>query len=175
MTSFTAKSSLLRLTLLASGALLFVSGGLWMAGLVGEVPTSRRHPEMMDLLIGYFSILFFGGVFLVIVKLAFGHRELLALDGEGLRARQWSNDIIPWCEITGISTWTHRGSTSIVLHLRDPSLYPGRGLIGWLASANRRLTGGDIAVAMTASDKSVGETLDAIDFFRSNYSLQVSD
>jgi hypothetical protein len=169
---FVARSSPWRIVLLAGASLAFVVGGLWMAGVFGEPPPSRRYSEATDVAVGWIAAIFFGLVFVAITKQLFGDRELLVLNQQGLRSAQWSDDTIPWSEIVDVTTWSHKGSTSIILHLRDRSLFPGRGLRALVAGANRRLTGGDIAIAMTATDKSIGETLAAIDSFRANAEKQ---
>ncbi|WP_162814935.1 STM3941 family protein [Erythrobacter aureus] len=174
MERFTARSSRWRVLLLAGGALLFVVGGLWIAGVLGEAPTSRRYSADMREVIGWVSVLFFGAVFIALLKQLFDDNTLLTIDARGIRSAQWSDDTIPWSEIVNVSTWSYKGSTSIILHLRNPSSYPGRGLRGWLSGANRALTGGDVAIAMVSSDKSVEETLDAIDFFRPRSAIQAT-
>jgi hypothetical protein len=169
---FIARPSLWRIVLLAGASLVFVIGGLWMAGVFGEPPSSRRYSEATAVAIGWMTTIFFGLVFVAITKQLFGDRELLVLNEQGLRSAQWSDATIPWPEIVDVTTWSYKGSSSIILHLRDRNLFPGRGLRARLAGANRRLTGGDIAIAMTATDKSIGETLAAIDSFRANTEKQ---
>ena len=166
MDEFIARVSPWRIFLLSGACLMFVVGGLWIAGLFGEPPPLRRFGPGMGVAIGWFIAAFFGLILFAIARQIFGEREILVLNTQGLRASQWSNQIIPWTEIEDVSTWSHRGSTSIILHLHDASLFPGSGLRGFLAGFNRSLTGGDIAIAMTASDKRVAETLDAIQHFR---------
>lgn len=168
MDQFVARASPWRITMLAGVSLVFVAGGLWMAGMFGEPSPSRRYSAETRAIIGWLTTAFFGLAFVVIAKQIFGDPKLLVLTPEGLKSAQWSEDTIPWSEIVDVSTWSHRGSTSIILHLRDPSLYPGRGLRGRLAAANRMLTGGDVAIGMVATDKSVDETLAAIDVFRAD-------
>lgn len=166
MDQFVARASPWRVIMLAGASLIFVIGGLWMAGVFGEPPPSRRYSAETGVVIGWLATSFFGLAFIAIAKQIFGDSELLILNAQGLKSAHWSEHTIPWSEIVDVSTWSYKGSTSIILHLRDPSLYPGRGLRARLAGANRMLTGGDVAIAMTATDKSVGETLSAIDHFR---------
>jgi len=166
MDDFIARTSPWRIMLLASACLVFVFGGLWMAGIFGEPPLSRRHSPETGVAIGWFIAAFFGLAFFAIARELFGAPEQLVLNAHGLRSAQWSEQTIPWDEIEDVSTWSYRGSKSIILHLHNPSLFPGRGLRGWLAGLNNSLTGGDIAIAMTLSDKGVDETLDAIQHFR---------
>ena len=54
----------------------------------------------------------------------------------------------------------------IVLQLRDPGRFPGRGLAAVLAKANRELTGGDISISLTGTDRTTEEALRAINQFR---------
>ena len=166
MNDFVARASLPRIISLAGACLLFVAGGLWMAGIFGEPPPSRRFSPETGVAFGWFVAAFFGLAFFAIARQLFRESELLVLNAQGLRSAQWSEQTIPWVELEEVSTWSHKGSASIVLHLRDPSLFPGRGVLGWLAGVNRSLTGGDVTIAMTICDKTVEETLNAIEHFR---------
>ena len=166
MDEFIARVSPLRVVLLSGACLMFMVVGLWMAGLFGEPPSSRRFSPDLGVAIGWITAAFCGLALFATARQVFGEREILVLNTQGLRTSQWSNQTIPWTDFEDVSTWSHRGSTSIILHLRNASLFPGSGLHGFLAGANRSLTGGDIAITMTSSDKSVGETLAAIQHFR---------
>ena len=175
MDEFIARASPWRIVLLSLGCLLFVAVGLWMAGVFDEPPKLRRLSTQSGVMLGWIVVAFFGLAFVANARQLFEEPELVVLNAQGLKSAQWSAQTIPWTEIEDVSTWSYRsaawpfrGVTFIILHLRNPGLFPGQGMRGRLASANRKLTGGELAIAMTSTDKSVEETLDAIRFFRSH-------
>lgn len=166
MGDFVAYPSKWRIALLALLAAGFVVIGLWMIGLFGPIPTSRRYSPTFTVVWGWICITFFGFCAVAIVKRFFEAGEQLRIGPEGVWIRSWSDQTIPWTEITEATTWSYKGSKSIILHLRDPSLFPGRGAIGFIAKANRALTGGDISITLAGADRSLAEAIAAIDQFR---------
>jgi hypothetical protein len=84
----------------------------------------------------------------------------------GVRYRQWSDDTIPWSEITDVTVWRYKRQKVILLHLKHPDRFSARGLVAKFAAINRRLTGGDISISMTATDRSFDEAMAAIQQFR---------
>jgi hypothetical protein len=150
------------LALLAAGAAVFVGLGLWMSGLFGPPPASHRYSAPLVAAIGWFAVLFFGLCGAVAIKRMFDSREQLRIGPSGIRYASWSEQTIPWSEIIDVTTWSHRGQSAIVLHLRSPACFPGRGLAAALAGANRGLTGGDISISLTGTDRSFDEAMSAI-------------
>lgn len=73
---------------------------------------------------------------------------------------------MPWSEIIDVTTWSMRQQQMIVLHLAHPERFPGKGLAGRIAGANKAMTGGDITISMTGTDRRFDETLAAINWFR---------
>lgn len=162
MQEFVAYPSRWRLILMALGAVLFVVAGLWMIGLFGPPPESRRYSAGILMVIGWISILLFGGIGVAIIKRMFSTQEQVRITTQGIFTRDWSDDMIPWSEIIDVSTWSSNGQSMVVLHLRDPSRFPGRGMLAKLAKANKMLTGGDIHISMTGTDRSFDEAMQAI-------------
>lgn len=55
---------------------------------------------------------------------------------------------------------------TIIPHLRSPSLFPGKGAFGLMGRANRALTGGDIGISLSGTDRKFDEAMAAITKFR---------
>ena len=163
---FVAQASRWRLALLFMGCVAFVAIGMWIGGVFGAVPESRRYSPEVLFVVGWFSILFFGLCGAIALARLLRGGEQLRIGMEGVRSSVWSDATIPWWEISDVTIWTFKRQNSIILHLRDPALFPGRGLLARLAGANRKLTGGDIAISLTGTDRSFDEALAAIERFR---------
>ena len=141
-----------------------------MVGAFGDVPTSRRYSASLTIALGWFTILFFGMAASYGVSKFFDNKPQLEVGPSGIRWVPWSDDLIPWTNITSVSTWSQQRQKYILLHLDDPSRFPGKGLAGKLAQANKMMTGGDIAISVTGTDRSFGEAMDAIASFRTSSS-----
>ena len=161
-----AYNSRWRLALLLLVAIGFVLLGLWMGGIFGTPPHSRRYPEGEILVVGWGCALFFGLCGLAMVKRFFGPREELRIGPLGVRFRSWSEITVPWSEITRVTIWHYRRQRAIVLHLRNPDRFPGRGLASKLAAANAKLTGGDICLNLGGTDRNVTDAMSAIQRFK---------
>jgi hypothetical protein len=166
MNDFVAYTSRGRTGLLALGAAAFVVIGLWMGGAFGSPPVSGGFSGWFGIFIGWFGVLFFGLCLAVFIRRFFDTREQLRIGPAGIRSAPWSDQTIPWSEIVNVTTWGYMRQRSIILHLRDPARFPGRGLAALLAGANRKLTGGDIGISLTGTDRSLNEAMSAIESFR---------
>ncbi len=167
MEEFVAYSSRQRTACLFLGSLAFVALGLWMLGAFGPAPTSARYPAVLFPVVGWVSILFFGLAAAVWGRRLFDRKAQLSIGAAGILSAPWSDQTIPWSEIADVTTWDFNGQRTIVLLLRDRTRFPGRGLAAMLADANRGLTGGDLSLSLTGTDRTVEEALFAIDRFRS--------
>jgi hypothetical protein len=163
---FIAFPSPWRIALLTLAAGIFVALGLWMVGVFGPPPESPRYSREMTIAIGWAGIIFFGLCGAVGVRRLFDGREQLRIGSGGIRSVPWSDQTIPWSEIDDVKTWSYKGQRSIILHLRDPAHFPGRGLAALLGGANRKLTGGDVAITLTGTDRSFDDAMSAIARFR---------
>lgn len=162
MEEFVAHQSRWRLVLLLLGAIAFVVIGLMMVGAFGEAPRSDRHSPQVIAAVAWFGIAFFGPCAILIAKRLIEGGEALRIGRAGVSFAAWSDQTIPWSEITDISEWSFRGQRSLILHLRDPNRFPGKGVLGFAAKANRALTGGDVPIALTGTNRSFDEAAAAI-------------
>ena len=167
MEDFVAYPSRSRIALIMLAAVPFVAVGLWMGGVFGPPPSSSRYPPEFVFAIGWISVVFFGLCGVMAIRRLFDEREQLRIGPAGIRAAQWSDQTIPWSEIVDVTTWSYRSQKAIILHLRDRTRFPGRGMAAILSGANRNLTGGDISISLTGTNRRVEDALSSIDRFRS--------
>ena len=165
MDDFVAYTSRWRTSLLMLGSIAFVTGGVWMSGLIAPPPVSRGSPEMV-MLWGWVTIVFFGMCAIVSAKIWWRNSEQLRIGQTGIRWSRWCDQTIPWREISDVTEWSYKGTRSIILHLRNPPLFPGRGVVGFAGRANRALTGGDIGISLAGTDRKFAEAIAAIAQFR---------
>ncbi len=166
MQDFIARTSRWRTALLFAGSLVFVAIGVWMTGLAGPVPVSRRAGPLVTEFWGWVIIAFSGFCAFGCGKLWWLNNERLRIGPSGIRWAGWCDQTIPWDEISDISEWSYKGTKSIILQLRDPSRFPRRGLSAISGRANRTLTGGDIGITLSGTDRTFDEAMLAIRRFR---------
>ena len=166
MTNFLAYNSRWRVALLILASIAFVFLGLWMGGAFGDVPTSRHFSAGATIGVGWFCVLFFGLCAVAGTKKFFDDSVQLEVGPFGVRWSSWSDQTVPWSEITEVTTWSYMRQKAIILHMNDRARFPARGMTAKLAGANRMLTGGDIAISLTGTDRSYEEALEAIGRFR---------
>lgn len=158
MEAFAARHSRWRLGLLFALSLSFVALGLLFA---------IETRDAAGLVFGGIATAFFGLCAVVIGFRVFDRRVQVRIDCEGIFCRSWSDHAIGWEDIAEVSTWNHRGQRFIILSLKDRARHPPRrGLAAWTAGANRRLTGGDVPLGLTGSDRGFAQALGAIQHFR---------
>jgi hypothetical protein len=143
-----------------AGSALFVVGGAWIAGLLGSSP----RPGVAW--VGWVSMAFFGLCGVLIFRRMFDRDVQLRISPRGIMFKPWSDQTVPWTEITDIGTWELSGQRSIILKLADPSRFPSSTTLGMLAGANRALTGGDIPIQLNGTDGKVDDALAAINRYR---------
>ena len=167
MTDFVALPSRWRRILLTLGAVAFVVVGSWMVGAFGPSPATPRFSQETAIAIGWVAIVFFGLCAVMGFRKIFETREQVRINADGIRYANWSDSIIPWQQITNVTTWSYRGQQAAILHLRDPARFPGPGgVTGMLASASNKLTGGDVAISLTGTNRSFTDAMAAIAHYR---------
>ncbi len=117
----------------------------------------------MGAIIGWSVILFFGRCVIVLTRRLFEGGEQVRIGKAGIRFAQWSDATIPWPEIHRVTIWRYKSTSSIILHLQDPARFPGSGILAKLAGANRVLTGGDVAITPTGTDRRFADAIVAIE------------
>jgi hypothetical protein len=169
MKDFRAHYSRWRVAMLLVACLGFVVAGLWMAGVLGEGPDpssgSRRIPPELVPYVGWLCAIFFGACLPIIAKRFFEKDAQVEIGRAGIRVRQWSDAVIAWDEVRGVSLWSYQRQRHIILHLHRPEAFPGRGVAAKLSRANRMLTGGDIAINLVGTDGSFDDAMAAIAHF----------
>ncbi len=163
MNTFTARYSVWRLTLLLFACSAFVVCGLWMAGFFGPPPSLRGG--LNAVWVGWTAIILFGSCFVAIFVQIFDRNDQIRISTLGIYSKKWSNQIIPWSEIHTISVWENHRNRTIILHLHDIESFPSTTMFRFLSWTNPAITGGDIAINFTGTDKSFDEGMSAIQFF----------
>ncbi|TPN74538.1 hypothetical protein FJ987_13855 [Mesorhizobium sp. CU2] len=172
--SFVACTSRWRCALLAVGSSAFVVAGLWMVGAFGNAPTPTiQYPHLVILSAGWMGLIMGPLAVIKWISKLFGTAEQLRIDEAGIRYAPWSDKTVPWSEIADVTTWSRNGLKRIVLHLRHPNNFPGKGLAARLAS---NLTGGNVSITilLTGTDRNYYEAMSAIERYRQPSQLPVS-
>ncbi|WP_354073595.1 STM3941 family protein [Brevundimonas sp. 1080] len=166
MNDFVAYTSRSRIVSLVARGLIFVTLSLWLIGVFGTPPDSRRYSPVLTPFIGWGGLLFSVTATALWLRNFFERREMVRIGPAGIMVRWWSADTIPWNEITEIAPLEINGVKSISLKLRDREQYPPRGLGALLARGDRLVTGGDVTISLSATDRRQFEALVAIDQFK---------
>jgi hypothetical protein len=144
----------------------FVVLGLGLVGAFEAPWVSPRRSHVVGMTFGWICITFFGACAVVIARTFFDTGPLLRIGSQGVWWKRWSDETVPWSEITDVTIWQHKGQKCLILHLRDPARFPGRGLMGWAGKANRALTGGDIGITLTGTNRSIKDAMAAVEYYR---------
>jgi hypothetical protein len=168
MEDFVAYPSRGRIGLLILGSIAFVLCGLWMGGVFGRPPPSPRHPPFEIFVMGWLGVIFSSLCGISATKQLFSTGEQLRIGPDGIRWVRWSDQTIPWPEISKVTSWAYKGQKSIIAHLRNPALFPGRGILGIFGRCNRTLTGGDFGISLFATNRNFDEAMSAVERFHHN-------
>jgi hypothetical protein len=98
---FEAKYSVPRILLRVGGALLFITFGLFLTGILGE-RGAVRDSSSSSVAIGALSIVIFGYLGVFYLRLLFKDRPSFRIDSTGLLDRNVSDLTIPWEHISDI-------------------------------------------------------------------------
>lgn len=164
--SFVAYPSRWRLALLMMLGLGFVALGFWMIGAFGSVPSSTRYPYLETLIVGWVCLIFSGVCVVAYISRLLEAGQQMRVDASGILFSQWSDATIPWSQISDVTVRSYQSSRFIIIHLKNRRLYPGKGLTGLLAGPNRMMTGGDISLSLSGTDRSYDEAISAIEQYR---------
>ena len=142
------------------GSLVFVGLGLWMAGAFGGSPVPFKIQVW-----GWVGVLLFGLCALMIIPRLTDIDDQVRISSIGIYSKHWSDQTIPWSEITDVSVWKFRQQKSLTLRLADPSRFPSTTMLGKFGRANRALTGGDVVISLAGTDGRFDDALAAIRHF----------
>ena len=151
---------------LSFGSLTFVAMGLWMTGMFGSIPETTRYSADFLAVIGWICVFLFSLCGVAYTKDLFGPSEQLRIDAEGLRWKPWSDQIIPWAEITEIRKWEVGSQRGVDLKLRDPAQYRRAGLLALIANGGRTFSGGDVSICLSGTNRKFDEAMAALARFR---------
>lgn len=162
---FVARYSRLRLFLLAALGAGFVAMALYALGAFGE-PHLRGSPIWAQIW-GWIALLFFGTGTIVAFRRMISAGDAITMNYRGLRARQWSDDFIPWTSIVAIERRKLRSKgipiqSFLTLELADAEKYPAKRL-SRLGNLNRFWGFGDVSFNTVGTDKSFREVADALE------------
>jgi hypothetical protein len=165
MTDFVAHPSKWRILLLILGAFAFVAIGLWMLGAFGPPPDLNGKDPTIAKIVAWFGILFFGLCGIVGFKMLFDNDVHVRINASGIYWKRWSDATIPWAEITEVGVWEMRGQKCIILNLKNPNRYSSTSIMGKLASVNRKMTGGDVAITLSGTTGGFDSAMATIDHY----------
>ncbi|MFV8174663.1 STM3941 family protein [Mycolicibacterium peregrinum] len=163
MPEFSARYSPWRLLMMLGFGVLLSAASLWIA--------QEAELSVLSRAIGAIGTVLFASLGVLVVIRLFDRGEQLRVSSDGIYYKQWSETVIPWDQIVGVTVWQYRRQRAIILHLADPRRFPSTTVLGRLAGANRRLTGGDIAISLTPMDRGFDETLAVIEDYRATSAL----
>jgi hypothetical protein len=162
-----------KIILLALGSCVFVTGGIWMLLLDDAfIRAMGRNPTYVHG-VGGASVLFFGLCGIVAFMKLFDKKPGLIFDAAGVvdNASGLSAGLIPWSEIIGAKTFTMRGQNMLIIEIKDPEKYLGRG--NWLkklaVNANYKICGTPITISAIALKASFFELLSLFNQYQQKY------
>ncbi|MEL1250483.1 STM3941 family protein [Aurantiacibacter gilvus] len=169
--AYVANYSRGRLVLLGLASLGFVIGGLWMAGLFGEVPASRRLGPEMTQVVGWIAVLFFGLCGFVIVRQFMRGGVAFRIDASGIEHAQAVRQTFTWDEITRLQPVRMGNQPMVCYEVVQERIDQMTGIRAKLASANRSMTGCSFALAMSGTDAKMEEVVAALEQFAPDHLL----
>lgn len=171
--AYVANYSRMRLVLLGLASVGFVIGGLWMAGLFGEVPASRRLGPEMTQLVGWVAVVFFGFCGFVIVRQFLRAGEAFRIDAGGITHGQAVRQSFTWNEITKLQPVRMGNQQMVCYEVVQHRLDQIGGIRAKLAAANRKMTGCSFALALSGTDAKMDQVVDALERFAPQHLLVI--
>lgn len=183
MNEFVARTQPFKLVLGMLIAFGFVAIGVMMTGILDKpaIPSvavntdmmiyplpaaSSRYPDWLIVTVGWICIVFFGGLSIIGAIRLTNPADHLRINRMGVTVPSYTDRLITWAEISDITTWSHRGQKSLVIKLRDPTRFERKPWRRAIDNLNRGLTGGDIGLSLTGTNRTLKQALDAIETFR---------
>ncbi|MHA4837087.1 STM3941 family protein [Sphingopyxis sp. MSC1_008] len=143
------------------GAAIAICAGFVWVSTIFLIPAQGMKRQI----VGWIALVFFGIAGIGLLPRLFGAAERVRISSKGIYSRSWSDDMIPWQEISRISTWGSRGKTEfILLRLTRPDRFPPSHPAGYSSKANALFgVRADIWIGFTLTDCRIDEALAAID------------
>lgn len=168
-----------KIILLGLGSCAFVAIGIWILSLDDAIIRAMGRNPIFIHGVGVGSVVFFGlcGIF-AFVKL-FDRKPGLIFDAAGIvdNASGVSAGLIPWSEIIGAKTFSMRGQKFLIIELKEPEEYLGRG--NWLKQlavyANYKMCGSPITISATALKTGFSELLSLFNQYQQKYGNAKTD
>ena len=151
--------------LVMAGAILI--GGLWTLGAFGAAPHPPGRSDREIFVVGLCFVIFSGICGFLTFKSFLNPSEILRIGPQGVRFSKWSEETIPWSQITKVSTWRGNKQKAIVLFLQDPDRYPGSRRAEMVAADLRNYVKGDIFLNLSGTNQSFADAVTAIQRFQS--------
>ncbi|MFL0355492.1 hypothetical protein ACI5KX_03350 [Erythrobacter sp. GH1-10] len=143
--------------------LLVVLAVLCVIALVLQLPTEgSRFMARLEFALRAVGIL---GLIVVLVRLpaVFRAPVELRVSGEGILYRPWSDQTVPWEELTRITQRKINIQNVICVHLKDPALFPVKRAQKMATALNKKSGDyGDMNIMIAATDRSIDELKAAI-------------
>lgn len=158
MPEFSARYSVWRLLTTLLFGMLLAAISAWI--------TLNVELSLLYGVLGVVSCLIFLGLAVIAMIRLSDRGEQLRVAPDGIYYKRWSETVIPWNEIVDVTVFRDRYQNFIMLHLADPQRFPSTTPVGRLSRANRRLTGGDIAISLTSMDRTFDDALTVIENYR---------
>jgi hypothetical protein len=156
---FVARNSPVRIVLMLGGAVAVVICGLYLTGLFGP------PADTYQIVVGWFTIAFFGFAGYRIVTRLLGPNEQIVIDGNGIFNRPHSEATIPWDAIQGFDIRKGESLRFACLVLKDPARFPRTGTAKWLGAFNKSGGYGDVLLSTVGTDRSFDELWAALGRF----------
>ena len=145
-----------KVLLLILGSVAFVAAGVWLLSLdTAAIQRLRRfNNPLLVRGVGVAAIAFFGLTGLYSLRKLFDRKPGLVFSREGIldNSSAVSAGLLPWSEVTGVEVVQIHRQKLLVIKVKDPERYIGRGsrLKRALNRANYNMVGSPIAISSNA-------------------------
>jgi len=144
--------SKIKLSLLLVGAIIFVMIGVFFVLGPQEIAESSTGSKSIVLVVGWLSIIFFGGCAVFIGQKLFDQRSGLIIDEKGIADYSGGTSVglIEWQDITGIDRLEISSTKMIMIYTNQPEKYIGRAknkLAKLAMQANHKFYGSPLSIS----------------------------
>lgn len=129
------------------GSIAFVLIAIFMQR--EQVSSDKSAQELLIIEgVGFVGMVFFGFCGLVALARLFSTKPGLIITDEGLN---YNSNVILWSEITEFGEYENKGTKCILIHIKDPESYVGKGnfLQRSASGMNYKMTGTPLSISST--------------------------